>query len=387
MNRDQQHYYQQTKRISLLGAVANALLGLFKVVIGITGHSQALIADGIHSFSDIGTDILVIIAAKMGSHGPDQDHPYGHARIETFATMILAVILVIVGIVIASRSILEVAHLHHLFKSGKLVIVMATVSIIANEFLYRITRHVGERIQSRLLHSNAWHHRIDALSSLVVLIGVIGTQLSFLWLDNVAAIIVALFIVKAGIDLAWPNIKELVDTGLSEADTKKIIDYICHVPGVQSVHQLRTRSLGNAVFADVHVQVSHEISVSEGHYIADQVYDTLVNGNFSISDALIHIDAEDDEHGHYALALPDRAQIEQDIEQYCRQLPGYAAIEKIQIHYLAALKQVSIELFLPLSVLEQQGTAAVAVQQQYQNAMKSGSYLAKIRLHFSVNEQ
>ena len=246
------HRYQQSKRVTLIGAIVNALLGILKVLIGTLGNSHALVADGLHSFSDLLTDGLVIFAAKFGSREADIDHPYGHGRIETAATLALAMLLVLVG----AGIIYDAGD--HLFieKSTQsphyIVLIIALISVIANEWLFRYTLRIAEKIQSNLLKANAWHSRSDAGSSVVVLIGVGGSLLGFTYLDAIAAIIVGLFVIKMGWELGWSSLQELVDTGTDPKTLIKIEKAIHEVPGVKSMHQLRTRSMGGNILVDIH---------------------------------------------------------------------------------------------------------------------------------------
>ncbi|MEM9243180.1 MAG: cation diffusion facilitator family transporter [Pseudomonadota bacterium] len=381
MTTDQQHRYQQIKRVTVIGIIVNSLLAIAKISIGFIGHSQALVADGVHSFSDVITDTMVMLAAKASNQSPDQDHPYGHGRIETLATMLMAIVLVIIGVIIAYQGVFDIIHSDYVMPDV-MVIIMAAISVLANELLFQITNAVGKRVNSSLLCSNAWHNRIDALSSLVVLIGAIGAKFSYLWLDSVAAIIIAILIIKMGIKLAWPSAKELVDTGLSLEETEKIREKIKCVAGVKSIHQLRTRSLGNTVFTDVHIQVEARLSVSEGHYIADQVYAALVHSGFDISDVLVHIDAEDDEHILSSKYLPNRAQIIADLQAQCHHLGLPQHWENVQLHYLGG--KIYVDLFFPLSILEHQDPKNLRAD--YKKVTDTIDYLGEIRLYFSDSQ-
>lgn len=376
-----QDRYQQARRITIIGAITNALLAIFKVVIGFSGYSQALIADGIHSLSDVITDGMVLVAAKASSQDPDQEHPYGHGRIETFANIILAAVLVLIGIGIAYDAILDIIYSRYSGRPDVLVIAMAFISIVVNEGLYRATYRVGKRIQSPLLCSNAWHNRIDALSSLAVLIGVIFARYSFPFFDSIAAILVSLLVIKMGVSLAWPSVKELVDTGVTKQTTEEIMRQIRTVSGVKELHQLRTRSSGGDIFTDVHVQVDAHISVSEGHYIADKVYAQLVAGGFDISDVVVHIDAENDEHKNcHNNHLPDRQAIELLVKKYCQHLDYYHNLNKIIIHYLN--NKIELDLLLSLPTPAECNTEDLT--QQYQQALHKLDYISKIRLYFTA---
>ena len=189
--------YLQAKKVTLIGALINALLGCIKLIGGLFFHSHALAADGLHSFSDLITDAMVLFASKYGSQDADDSHPYGHQRIETAATLFLSLILALVGAGIAWDSIYEMIHHTHTVPNS-LTIPIAIISILANEGLFHYTQVIGRRIQSDLIFANAWHHRSDAASSIVVLFGLIGSLAGFVYLDALAAIVVGILIIHMG---------------------------------------------------------------------------------------------------------------------------------------------------------------------------------------------
>lgn len=301
----QQDRYWQAKKATLIGAMINALLGVIKLIGGILFHSHALVADGVHSFSDLITDIMVLFASKYGSLDADDTHPYGHQRIETAATLLLSLILILAGSGITWDALDELMKASHTIPNW-LSLPVICISIFANELLFHYTRHVGKNIQSQLIIANAWHHRSDAASSLVVLIGLIGSMTGFAYLDAIAAVVVGVMIIKMGWDYGWNSVKELVDTAVNPELLKKIETVIQHVDGVEKIHQLRSRFMGGDVLIDVHVLVSPKISVSEGHYIAQQVHHAVVNQIESVKDVIVHVDPEDDELTCPSSHLPNR---------------------------------------------------------------------------------
>ncbi|KTC83626.1 cation diffusion facilitator family transporter [Legionella cincinnatiensis] len=297
--------YQQAKKVTLLGAIANALLGMVKLIGGYFFHSHALVADGVHSFSDLITDAMVLFASKYGSLDADASHPYGHQRIETAATLLLALLLILAGVGIAWDSLYDLLKSDYI-KPNWLSLPVICISIMSNELLFHYTLYIGKRINSKLITANAWHHRSDAASSLVVLIGLIGSIWGFSSLDAIAAIIVGLMIIKMGCDYAWNSVKELVDTAVSAELLAQIEQVIQNVDGVEKIHQLRSRSMGENVLIDVHILVSPKISVSEGHYIAQHVHHALMEQIESVKDVIVHVDPEDDERFCPSLHLPSR---------------------------------------------------------------------------------
>ena len=205
--------YWQAKKVTLIGAIVNALLGFIKLIGGYLFHSHALVADGVHSFSDLFTDVMVLFASKYGSLDADDTHPYGHQRIETAATLLLSLLLILAGIGIAWDSLNELIT-SSVTMPGWLALPVICISILANETLFHYTRHVGNRINSQLIIANAWHHRSDAASSIVVFVGLVGSLYGFVYLDAIAAIIVGIMIAKMGWNYGWNSVKELVDTAV-----------------------------------------------------------------------------------------------------------------------------------------------------------------------------
>jgi len=327
----QQERYRQAKKITLIGGGVNALLGFIKLIGGTVYHSHALVADGLHSFSDLLTDIMVLFASKYGSQDADHSHPYGHQRIETAATLLLALVLILAGAGIIWDSVDEIIHHTH-GKPGLLALPIALLSIVANEVLFHYTHHVGKRINSDLIIANAWHHRSDAASSTVVLAGLLGSLAGFIYLDALAAIIVGLMIVKMGLSYGWNSVKELVDTAIEPHMLALIEQAIQHVDGVQKIHQLRSRMMGRDIFVDVHIQVSPYISVSEGHYIAQHVHHQLIETLNHVKDVTVHVDPEDDEVSCPSIHLSTRAHLQQTLLDKWRQ--DYPAIRFWLIHYL-----------------------------------------------------
>lgn len=285
----------QAQRITIIGAVIDAVLGILKIIFGMLAHSSALIADGIHSLSDLLTDFLVVGIIKYSHQEPDEEHPWGHARFETIGTVILGCILVAVAGAMAfeSISILIKSELIPLPEWPALVI--AAISVVAKESIFRYTLAVGKRIKSDLIIANAWHSRTDAFSSIVVFVGVAGAMSGFVWLDALAAVIVAVIVAKIGWELTWKSIQELVDTALPEEQVAAYTDVIMKVEGVLSVHSFKSRSMGSQSLLEMHLQVAPHLSASEGHYIGDKAVIILMKEFEDIGHTIFHIDTYDDE--------------------------------------------------------------------------------------------
>ncbi len=331
--------YQQARTVTLIGAIVNALLGVFKVIGGVVYNSHALVADGVHSFSDLVTDVMVILASKYGSQEADESHPYGHQRIETAATLLLALFLILAGVGIAWDALIEIITKTH-DQPEFLAIPIALLSILANEALFHYTLTIGHRIQSDLITANAWHHRSDAASSIVVLIALIGSLAGFTYLDAVAAIIVGAMIIKMGLDYGWNSVKELVDTAVDPETLESIQNIIIGVNGVKRIHQLRSRMMGKDILVDVHILVAPKISVSEGHFIAQRVHNTLISQLKDVKDVTVHVDPEDDETVCPSIHLPNRQAIEQRyLVPWQKEFP---AIQSWKIHYLDGKLEIEL---------------------------------------------
>jgi len=323
--------YQKAKRVTLIGAMVNTLLGVSKLLGGVWFHSTALIADGFHSLSDLLTDGMVLVASKYGSQAADDAHPYGHQRIETATTYVLALLLILTGVAIAWDALNHLMQHEH-ENPGLLTLPIAFASIVANEALFWYTRHVGRAIKSELVIANAWHHRSDAASSLIVLAGLLGSFAGYPSLDGVAAFLVGLLIIKMGFNYGWKSIKELVDTGVDAKLLIKIKHIIKQTDGVRKIHQLRSRLMGSDIFIDLHVQVDPMISISEGHFIAQNVHYKLIEAVPGIKDVTVHIDPEDDEINKPSQHLPNRETLETMFVAAWRE--QFPEIQACLLHYL-----------------------------------------------------
>ncbi len=336
---------RETRGVAVVSATVNLLLSLAQIVIGVIANSAALIADGIHAASDLLSDGLVWVAARHSAVAPDADHPYGHGRFETAATLGLGILLALVGAGIVWNGIERLLDSERPIP-GQLALWVAAIGILAKEGLYRYTIAVANRLQSEMLRANAWHHRSDAISSVVVLIGVGGAVLGFSYMDALAAIVVGLMVGKIGWDLGWGAMTELVDTALDPEQVNEVKRMIMTIDGVRSVHMLRTRRHGAEASADVHVQVAPRLSVSEGHMISQAVEDRIIEQAGAITDVMVHIDPEDDEDTPRCAGLPLRAEVLAALAAEWRSVPEASAPREIRLHYLAG--GIDVELILPL---------------------------------------
>lgn len=282
---------KKIKKVTWIGLIANLLLAAFKFTVGVIGKSQAVVADAVHSLSDIGTDVAVLLGVKFWSSPADSEHPYGHWRIETLVTAIIGIALFIAGIEIAYKSITSINEVH---KTGPslIAIVGPMISIILKEVLYRWNKSVGKNIKSKALIANAWHHRSDALSSIPVLFAVLLASINpkFVIVDHIGAFVVSIFIMKVSWDILKESFGELVDVSAPKKDLKKIKDVIKKVTGVKSIHAVRTRKLGPGLHVDLHVLVDGNITVKEGHDISEEVKRELIEKGPDVFDVVVHLE-------------------------------------------------------------------------------------------------
>lgn len=378
---DAQARYRATLRVTVIGSILDLLLGVVKILVGLFSHSQALIADGIHSLSDLLTDILVIYAAKHAAVEADDDHPYGHARVETVATVILGISLLVLAIGICSDAIRRLFMPEDLLQPGKWSLVVAVVSIVSKETIYHYTMHVANQLRSNMLKANAWHSRSDAISSVIVVIGIVGSMYGLTYLDSVAAIGVGLMIGKIGWNLGWHGLRELMDTGLGADRLQAIKQIIMDNSGVKTLHMLRTRMMGADALVDVHIQVESDLSVSEGHFISATVSKSIIEQIEEVREVMVHIDPEDDEKVKPSVGLPDRTKVIALLMQNWADIPASMQIRHTTLHYLDG--KVSVDVVLPLSLLTELGDNAAGLEMQLSSAAKNDENIACVKVYFS----
>lgn len=370
---------RETNRITLWGIAINLALAVIKTVGGVIGQSQALLADGIHSLSDLASDAMVLIATKHAGEDADEDHPYGHARYETLATVALGFLLIAVAGGIAYDAILRLEEPDELAVPALFTLVIAVISILSNEGLYHATRAVAQKIRSPMLEANAWHHRSDAVSSIVVFIGIGATYIGYPLLDSIAAILVALMIAKIGLDLSKRSMQELVDTALEPDVIEDIKSTILAIDDVYHLHMLRTRRMAHNALVDVHIQVSPKLSVSEGHHIAEMVETTLKEKFDEINDVTVHIDPEDDEKAAGCKNLPLRSEILSELNKDLSKHAVLQNINDVTLHYLDG--HIDVEAFIPLTHIQQLEDVN-SLKRDFKQACASISYIGECQLYF-----
>ena len=291
-------------RVTIAGSIVNVVLLLLKFAAGILGHSAAMIADAIHSLTDIATDVVVLVFVKISSKPTDKSHDYGHGKYETLATAIIGLSLFVVGVMICYSGVVKTYRAicgETLQQPGTVALVAAVVSIVLKEWAYQFTVRVGRKCHSEACVANAWHHRSDALSSIGTMVGIGGAiLLGERWavLDPLAAIIVSAFIIKAAWGLVMQSVGELTDASLPEADEDEIVQIANGEEGVCEVHNLRTRRIGNRVAIEMHVRMPGALSLYDAHNHASDI-ERRLKDHFG-ADTLVSIHIEPIKvNGHY----------------------------------------------------------------------------------------
>ena len=339
-------------KVTILGAIADILLGVCKIVIGQIFNSYALVVDGFHSLSDLLSDIFVLFMTKISYEEPDEQHPYGHGRFETLGTTIVGIILLIVGGFLIYENVVKLLGGGSSHIPGWPTIVVALISVIVKEVVFRYSYKVGKDLNSQLLMANAWHSRSDAISSLIVLIGLFFAILKFPIVDSLMALGLSAFISKMGWDFIIKSLKELVDTSLDKDTRDQIQTIIEDIDGVTGLHNLRSRMVGNKAVLDVNIEVKPWISVSEGHEIATWVARKIKSEMDDILDVTVHTDIEDDrgEEGtdvHHSGQKRALLPLRKDIDEQFKLLLAdseLAKIERYLIHYREGKVQLDIYL-------------------------------------------
>lgn len=285
-----------------VGIIVNILLAILKGIGGIISGSRALLADALHSASDIVSSVVILFAVKISNKPPDEEHPYGHGKAENIASMIVALLLIVVGLEISISSI-KVFFGEIPTAPTSIALVIVAISIVLKEGLFQYKYRVGKKYKSTALISDAWHHRSDSLSSMAALVGIglamLGEHydISFLiYGDALAGIIVSMIVIKVGYGLAKEASNIMMEKVLPEKDIKHIYKTVEAVPGTLRIDQIHARTHGSYVVVDIKCSVDPTISVREGHTIARNIKQTLLKNHTDIEDVLVHINPYDENH-------------------------------------------------------------------------------------------
>jgi cation diffusion facilitator family transporter len=341
MRPDPQDRERAARHSTLVSVAVNLGLSLIQIIVGLWAHSSGLVADGVHSISDLVADFVVLAANRISHKAADQDHPYGHMRFETAASLMLGALLLTVGAGMLWSAALKFHAPQLIPRVHQAALWVALCAILAKESLFRYMRAVAHRVRSSMLAANAWHARSDAASSLVVALGVIGNLNGVPMFDPLAAAVVGFMVCRMGWRFGYDAFQDLVDRGLSSTEVEALRTTLSQTEGVVNAHDLRTRKMGDLVIVDAHLLVGSHISVSEGHQVALQGQQRLRELH-AVTDATIHIDADhDDEISN--LGLPSR----QLLLRRLNALLGEDALrlEHLLAHYLDG--HVELDIMLP----------------------------------------
>ncbi|CAH2803799.1 MAG: Cobalt/zinc/cadmium resistance protein CzcD [uncultured Caballeronia sp.] len=338
---------QDVARKTTFASIAvNSVLMVAQIVVGVFAPSQALIADGVHSLSDLVSDFIVLLANRHSTAAPDSDHNYGHSRYETVASLFLGAFLIAVGVGMLWRAGERITNIQDIPEIHASALIVAVIVLISKELLFRYMLSAAERVRSALLIANAWHARSDAASSLVVAIGIIGNMAGWRLLDPIAAAIVGFMVAQMGRTFGWDALQDLSDRALDFAETDKLRVLLTSTPGVRDVHELRTRKMGDLAIVDAHILVDPLISVSEGHYIAESARARLLT-NTRVVDALIHVDPENDQINPPPGKMPTRSAVGDAVSA----LLGAHGLtyNALNLHYLSSGFDIDVTLPADLS--------------------------------------
>ena len=277
-----------TMQVSTVGIVCNAVLTVFKLVAGIVAHSSAMVADAVHSASDILGSLIVMIGAVFSHKAADASHPYGHEKLECIASILLGNILVVVGAAIGYAGVMKIIRGETLAAPGVLALIAAVVSIVVKEGLYWYTIAAAKRIRSVSLKAEAWHHRSDALSSIGSFAGVLGARLGVPILDPIASIVICLFIFKVAFEVLRDAVDKVTDTPCAPTFELEVRDCILAQDGVMRIDALRTRKFGNKVYVDAEIAVDGQLRLVDAHAIAERAHDAVEQGFPTVKHIMIH---------------------------------------------------------------------------------------------------
>lgn len=365
--------FKAAQKVTWISVAVNVALTALQIVVGLFGRSQALVADGLHSLSDLLCDFLVLFANRHGARDADEEHPYGHARIETATTLALGLILLGVGGALFWGAVERLQNPAALQKVHVATLWIGILTLVGKEILFRYMLRVARKLRSQMLEANAWHARSDAASSVVVVAGISGNLLGFTSLDILAAVLVAAMIMRMGWKQGYKAISELIDTSLDKNEVEAIRATLLATPGVHGVHELRTRRMGDRALVDAHVLVNPHISVSEGHYIAESAR-AQVLGQHHALDVMVHVDPEDDSSAKLNQHLPHREALIAHLER--RLGPALPKPQKVVLHYLDG--KAEAEIFLPAGVSPEQRTA---LKNAIADMLHGDKFFAAVHLH------
>lgn len=276
-------------RVSVITIIVNLLLSLLKFIVGFIGKSQALVSDAVHSASDVVSTIAVMFGVNMSAKQSDTDHPYGHERIESIFSIILAMMLFVTGIGIGISAVKIIISGADIEIPSKITLAAAAVSIAVKEWMYHYTKRTAKKINSSAMLADAWHHRSDALSSIGSLIGIGGALLGFKIFEPIASVVICIFIAKAAIDIFMDAVNRLVDHSCSDEEIEEIRKCIEEIDGVKRIDKLMTRRFGAKIYVDLEIAEDPNITLLEAHKVAETVHDNIENKLPQVKHCMIHV--------------------------------------------------------------------------------------------------
>lgn len=272
-----EQFEKEAVRVSNVSIIGNVILSLLKLFAGVVANSAAMVSDAIHSASDVFSSIVVIIGVKLSAKDSDEEHPYGHERMESVAAVVLSVVLAITGLFIGHTAIEKLTSgvYEELKMPGVLAAMTAIISIVCKEAMYWYTRHYAKMFDSGALMADAWHHRSDALSSIGSLIGIVGARMGYKWLDPLASLVICIFILKATLDIFMDAMKKMVDHSCSKEISDAITECAKRHPDALGIAGIQTREFGNKIYVDLEVFADGNISLKRSNEIAEQIHDSI----------------------------------------------------------------------------------------------------------------
>lgn len=278
-------------RVSIISIIANTVLSVFKIAVGLVSHSSAMVSDGFHSASDVFSSIIVIIGVRLSAKKSDSDHPYGHERFECVAAIVLAVILLITGCFIGTTALESITSgdSNGFVPPGIAAVAASLISIAVKEAMFWFTRHYAKKIDSGAVMADAWHHRSDALSSVGAFIGIVGARNGFPALEPLASLVICLFIVKAAFDIFRDAVNKMVDHSCDSETEEAIRSLVLAQDDVAGIDLLKTRIFGNMIYADIEIAVDGNRTLIEGHAIAEQVHNAVEKEFPKIKHIMVHV--------------------------------------------------------------------------------------------------
>ena len=322
------------RRVTVVGAIVNVLLAALKAIVGYLTASVALMADAIHSISDLASDIVVYIAILFGSQEADENHQYGHRRYETLALFFVGLMIIIAGLGLGYEMINRIQDNTSWSSPGQMALAAAAAAIIIKEILYHYTQRAGIKHNHVLLQANASHHRTDALSSLVVFAGLIASEFGFTVGDLAAALVVSFMLTRVGLKIVYEALLEISEAGVDPETFALMEKTIRETDGVLDMHLLRTKTIGGEIFAESHAQVNPYLSVTQGHEIAHRIVERVENVVPALRELTVHIDPEDDEHD--SPSLPDCSEIENNIRNIWSSHHDESGLHAVTLHILSS---------------------------------------------------